>query len=480
MKILMATSEFSPLASTGDLGDQVGILATELKRLGHDVSVVMPLYRAIRESKQDIRPTGTEFQVNLGSKRATTDILETTGPDGIQVLMIRRDEYFDRSGIYGGDGRPYDDNAERFIFFSKVVVELAQRLTPSPEIIHCHDWTAALVPVFVRDRQSPFRTALTIHNLEYQGSFWSFDFALTNLPGSYFAPNGVEFYGRLNFLKAGILYADVVTLPGETALFEAFTLQHSFGLDAVLRENHFKTFGIPHGVDYSVTNPPFEALYGKNRKSDSGKSGCRQAILEQFSLDKDLPGVVYALPIERRDEAAFSAVKEFLDLILTGNACLIVSGKIPEADLAEVIVAERKYPTRFRHLVETDPKTGQLILAGSDAVLLPSSLGSRAITLLTAMRYATLPVVKYRGGIYQIICDCDPMTDSGNGFIYCDQSPGALPDSVRRVNELYQQGDLWAKLAARAQRLDMSWHESATAFTKLYANLLRHRTPGST
>jgi starch synthase len=479
MKILMATSEFSPLASTGNLGDQIGVLAAELKRLGHDVKVVMPLYRTVRESKYDIRSTGIEFLLNLGGKRTIADILETTDSEGIEIFLVRRDEYFDRSGIYGTDGRAYDDNAERFIFLSKAVVELAQRLTPSPEIIHCHDWTAALVPVFVRDRQLPFRTTLTIHTLEHQGSFWSFDFALTNLPGSYFSPSGVEFYGRLNFLKGGILHADAVTLPGETALFEAFTLQHSFGLDTVLRENHYKTFGIPHGVDYAETNPPLESLVGKHRKSDDGKPSCRQAVLEELGLDKNVKGVVYALPIEPQDDAAFAAVKAFIDLILTANACLIVTGKTPEADLADLIVAERKYPTRFSYLPDAEAKIQQLVLAGADAVLFPSSLGFRAITALAAMRYAALPVVKFRGGVNQVVTDYDPATDAGNGFIYSEHSRRALPDSVRRVNELFQRPDLWSQLAARAQKVDMSWHESAAAFTKLYANLLRYRTPGS-
>src|ERR1700722_15648822 len=186
MKILMATSEFSPLGATGDLGDQVRILTTELRKLGHDVSVVMPFYRSVREGKYEVRPTNGEFQVSLGGKRASSDIVETTSPEGIQVYLIRRDEYFDRSGIYGADGRIYEDNAERFIFFSKAVLELAHRITPSPELIHCHDWTSALIPVFARDRQMPFRTVLTVHNLEHQGSFWSFDFALTGLPGSSF------------------------------------------------------------------------------------------------------------------------------------------------------------------------------------------------------------------------------------------------------------------------------------------------------
>jgi starch synthase len=312
--------------------------------------------------------------------------------------------------------------------------------------------------------------------LEHQGSFWSFDFALTNLPGSYFGPGGLEFYGRLNFLKGGIMYANAVTLPGETALFEAFTLQHSFGLDAVLRENHFKTFGIPHGVDYSETNPPFESLLGKQGKSDYPKLSCRQAVLEQLGLEKQLNGVLCALPIEAKDEAAFSSVKASIDLILTGDACIVTTGKAPDADLGEIIVTERKYPTRFSYLPETDSHTRQLVLAGSDAVLLPSSLGFRATTALAAMRYGTPPVVKFRGGIRQIVSDFDPTTDSGNGFIYFDYSPKALPDTLRRVHQVHQQPDLWAGLVDRAQKVDMSWHESATEFSKLYAGLLRHRT----
>src|ERR1700730_6423391 len=331
----MATSEFSPLGSTGDLGDQVRILTTELKKLGHDVSVVMPYYRSVREGKYEIRPTNGELQINLGGKRASSDVVETTSPDGVQVYLVRRDEYFDRSGIYGADGRSYEDNAERFIFFSKVVLELASRISPAPDLIHAHDWTTALVPVFVRDRQLPFLTVLTIHNLEHQGSFWSFDFALTGLPGSYFGPRGLEFYGRLDFLKGGILHADAVTLPGEAAIFEAFNPQHAVGLDSVLQENRSHLYGIPRGVDYSQTNPPLEKLGGKPQKTETtnGKPGYRQALLDQVELEKNLPGVVLTLPIEANDEGAFGAVKPIVDLVLTAEKCLVVNGKQPDQGL---------------------------------------------------------------------------------------------------------------------------------------------------
>ncbi len=477
MKILMATSEFSPLGSTGDLGDQVRILTLELKKLGHDVSVVMPFYRSIREGDYVVRPTNDEFQVNLGGKRASTDIVETTSPDGIQVYLIRRDEYFDRSGIYGAHGRSYEDNAERFIFFSKTVLELASRISPSPEIIHCHDWTAALIPVFVRDRQMPFRTVLTVHTLEHQGSFWSFDFALTGLPGSYFGPRGLEFYGRMNFLKAGILHADAVTFPGEAALFEAFTPQHGFGLDSVLQENRFHLFGIPHGVDYSETNPLLDKIIDKRSKSkgSNGKTGYRQALLQKLELDDNPNGIVLNLPIDSDDEAAFGSVKPIVDLVLTADACLVVTGKSPDEDLAEIIITERKYPARFAYRPDPDTDLHQLALAGADVILLPSSLGYRGTNAIAAMRYGTLPIVKIHGGIHQLVSDYDPATDSGCGFVYDDHSPMALWDTIRRANQLYKRQEEWGKLAQRAKALDFSWKESAKSFAKVYANLLRHQ-----
>jgi starch synthase len=477
MKILMATSEFSPLGSTGDLGEEVRILTIELRKLGHDVSVVMPFYRSVREGKYHVRPTNGEFQVNLGGKRASSDIVETTSPEGIQVYLVRRDEYFDRSGIYGADGRVYEDNAERFIFFSKAVLELARKISPAPEVIHCHDWTTALIPVFARERQMPFRTVLTIHNLEHQGSFWSFDFALTGLPGSYFGPRGLEFYGRLNFLKGGILYADAVTLPGEAALFEAFAPQHGFGLDSVLQENRFHLYGIPHGVDYSQTNPPLETLVDQSHKSEgaNGKLSCRQALLDQLGLEKKTNGIVLDLPIESHDENAFGSLKLIVDLILTAETCLVVTGKGTDQDLAAIIIAERKYPTRFAYRPEPEAKLHQLALAGADVVLLPSSLGFRGTNAIAAMRYGTLPIVKIHGGVHQLISDYDPATEEGCGFLYYDHSPMALWDSTRRANQLYQRSEEWKKLVERAKSLDFSWRESAKEFTKLYANLLRHQ-----
>ena len=188
-------------------------------------------------------------------------------------------------------------------------------------------------------------------------------------------------------------------------------------------------------------------------------------------------GIVLNLPIEPNDETAFSAVKPIVDLVLTADTSLVVTGKGRDQDLAEIIIAERKYPTRFAYRPDPDCKLRQLALAGADVVLLPSSLGFRGTNAITAMRYGTLPIVKTHGGVHQLVSDYDPATDGGCGFVYSDHSPMALWDSIRRATQLYRRSEEWKKLTERAKALDFSWTESAKAFAKLYANLLRHRQP---
>ena len=481
MKILMATSEFAPLASTGAVGDHVRTLALELRRLGHEVSVAIPLYRSIRESRQPIDPTGTEFHVSLGEKKVTTALFETKTLEGIQLFLLRRDEYFDRSGIYAGNGRGYEDNSERFIFFSKGVAELARRLNPSVDVIHCHDWTTALVPVFVKDRRLPFQTVLSLYDLEYQGSFWSFDFALTGLPGSYFGPRGVEFYGRLNFVKSGILFADMVVLPGEIGLQRGLHPEHGAGLHLVLQENAARTIGIPLGIDYSQTNPPFEKLLPRRSRNESatGKPACRQHLLNQLNLESDGTELVATCPVHPDDGPAFSQLVPLFDRLLTGKTHLIIAGSIPAAFTPQVIVAERKYPRRFAYDRQGDPRVRNLSLAGADVVLLPGSLGANGITAITALRYGTVPVVSYRNGLRQIITDFDPVRKQGRGIVYYRNHSEGLWDAIQRVYWTRERKDYWDALVEQCIAADFSWTESAKAFAELYSGLLRHRRAAS-
>ena len=477
MKILMATSEFAPLASTGNLGETVRTLAVELKRLGHDVSVAMPLYRSIREGRYQLESSYDQFQIALGEKKVTAEFLVTKTPDGIPVYLVRRDEYFDRSGIYSGNDRAYEDNSERFIFFAKAVVELARRMTPALEVIHCHDWPTALIPVFIKDRRLPLLTALSIHDLEFQGSFWSFDFSLTNLPGGYFTPRGIEFYNRLNFLKGGIAYADAIVFPGELVLYESFTQEGGFGLNLVLQENSNRMVGIPFGVDYSVTNPPFEKLLGRKPKTDygNGKAACRQAILNQLELESTNSDLLMVCPIQEGDNRALNQVIPVFDRLLTSNLRFILQGSAADSWIPDLMVTERKYPKRFAWERENDPRLRGMALAGADLALFPGSLGPRGITAMTAMRYGTIPIAGNRGGLRQIVVDFDPIQNDGSGLVYYRDDPEAVWDAVQRAFWLKRQPETWSKLVAGCEAADFSWAASARAFARLYADLLRHR-----
>src|SRR5438445_5844267 len=238
MRILMISAEGPPLLRAGALIDVMDALPHELRSRGHEVAVALPYYREIRDNpafKEE--DTGVTVDVRVGEKTYIAEFLEGHSASGVQVFFIRCDEFFARAGIYGEHGQPYEDNAVRFIFFCKAAVELARRLTPSVQILHVHDWAAALVPVFVHARRLPLRTVLTIHHLEEQGSFWGLDFALTNLPERFFTLHGVEFFGRLNFLKGGILYADRITTVSEHYRREVLTPSGGCGLGGVLREN---------------------------------------------------------------------------------------------------------------------------------------------------------------------------------------------------------------------------------------------------
>src|SRR3954471_18373541 len=249
MRILMSSAEGPPMKRTGALVDVIDALPRALRDRGHEVSVALPFYREIRENRAfKKKDTGITVDVQVGDTTHVARYLEGRSASGVQLFFIRCDDFFDRAGIYAERGKPYEDNAARFIFFCKAVIELSRRLTPQLQVLHVHDWAAALVPVFVRAWGLPFKTVLTIHHAADQGGFWGLDFALTNLPERSFTLTGVEFFGRLNCLKGGILYADRIATVSEHYLREILTAAGASGLDAVLRENAHRLSAILHGA----------------------------------------------------------------------------------------------------------------------------------------------------------------------------------------------------------------------------------------
>jgi starch synthase len=474
MRILMAASEMAPLASTGGLGEFLELLPKALADRGHDVSVALPFYRTIREfPKLKPRSTGVQLTVPVGQKRVETEILEAAAPNGVQLFLVRRDETFDRSGLYGIEGRAYDDTAERFIFFSKAVAELARHLTPAPDILHCHDWHTALAPVVARLRSMPFKTVLTVHDLAFQGSFWAVDFALTNLPPEYFGPKGVEFHGSMNLLKGGIIAADAVTVCGERYARAIQTPQCGFGLDGILREHSRKVTGILGGIDDAEWNPAKDPGIAKKYRSagSPGKAACREALLAELGLAKKPAGPVFALYAGPDDPLTIPVLLPLLDRMLADDVRVILRVAEPPRHEKELAIASKRHRERFALVRADDIPLLHRVLAGADSVILAHHGEPGDETALRSLRYGLVPVARAAGGLHQLIRDFDPTTGEGNGFLYFDDWPEALWDAVGRAKKAFARPEEWRELADRSMAEDRSWARAAAEYEALYARL---------
>ncbi|MDB6171625.1 MAG: glgA [Chthoniobacteraceae bacterium] len=476
MKILFAGSELTPFARTGGLGDVLDALPAALAERGHEVSVVLPCYRGLREDPRlGVRTTGVQITVQVGAKRLDAEILQGEAPNGVQVFLVRRDEYFDRSGLYGFDGRDYGDNAERFIYFSKAVVELARRVLPPPQILHVHDWQAALVPALIKERALPFKTVLTIHNLAYQGSFWGLDFGLTNLPGDYFSEKGVEFYGNLNLLKGGIVFADQITTVSERYAREIQTPEYGCGLDPVLREKNGALSGILNGADAHIWNPETDTFIPAHFSSTdlSGKAVCKKALLTELNLDPDPRGPVIAMVSRLAEQKGIDLLLPIIDRLLSDDVRLVILGEGDTGYERELMIASKRHAGRFSFLKVLDERLAHLIEAGADIALVPSHFEPCGLSAMYSLKYGTLPVARATGGLFQIVRDYDPGTHSGTGFLFFDYQSEAFYDSILRAKQVFENSAEWQKLMERAMGSDFSWARAAESYEAVYERALK-------
>ncbi|MFV0415909.1 MAG: glycogen synthase [Chthoniobacterales bacterium] len=477
MKILMAAAEAAPFTPTGSFAEHVTKLAETLNDGDHQVSLVLPYYRSchqLRNAAEKILPTGLRLSVPVGNASLSFDVLETRTPEDLQVFFIRRDEFFDRSGIYGGEDEDYQDNAARFIFFSRAVLELARHADPSPDIIHGHDWPCGLIPVFGKYAKLPFRQFFSAHDLHFQGNFWSHDFALTQLPASCFSPEGVEFFGSMNFLKSGILFADKVLLQSELLVNEAQLRGQGFGLESLLSKQAKKLTGIPFGIDDNVRNPAKDEQLatGDSARSPAGKTPSRNAALRAFDLISQPKGpVVYYAPGFQNQKNAEAALHlaDALDHLLVGDNRIIVLGKISPASTAAFTTAVRKHKGKIAFVPEASDEQKHQALAGSDIFLNFALQASEADTLIKALRYGLVPMLCMRPGLFQFVTDVD--TGEGNGFLSNESSAVALADTFQRAEKLFRTPGAWAPIVTRCFEKDFSWKANAARHNTCYTTL---------
>ena len=478
MKILVVSSELHPYSKSGGLADMVGALVKTLAAQGHHVSVVTPLYRGVRQKFSDLRKFDWMLDLPLGVDRVQGGVWISEPADNLTVYFIDQPGFFDRPSLYTQGGADYPDNAERFIFFSKAAVNLARYLPVKPELIHVHDWQAALVPALVLDQKAGDgwhaapHTCLTIHNLAYQGVFPAGAYALTNLPPATFST--AEFYGGMNCLKAGIELADVLTTVSPRYAREITTEAYGCGLDGVLRRRQSALVGILNGVDYeewnTIENGHLKHAYSLEELR--GKAENKAALQREMSLavEPDIPlfATVTRLADQKGVDIQLAALQEMLasrmQFVLLGSGAPIYENAYAEL--------QKRFPTKVAIKIGFDSGLSHRIEAGADFFLMPSRFEPCGLNQMYSQRYGTIPIVRRTGGLDDSVTDLTDNDERADGIKFGEYSARALAKAIRKALVLYENQELFEHYQRNAMLADFSWERTAAEYVRVYQEAL--------
>lgn len=478
MRILYAASEVSPFAKTGGLADVAGALPMALARLGHEVKVVMPRYGVVDEKRQPLKSRG-EFLVRLVRKDYPFTLWTCQLPDSpVEVLFLSHDGLFGRPGLYQEKGKDYPDNLERFAAFSRAVLEVPKIMNWRPDVLHGNDWQTA--PVFAY-RHAHFSadplyrkigTLFTIHNLGYQGLFPGSEFPKLGLPPDYFEPAALEFYGKVNLLKAGLVFAGVLNTVSETYSREIRSPEFGYGLEGVLQSRRSDLFGIINGVDYQQWNPAHDPAIAQpyDVRSLKGKRACKEALQKECHLPvKEVPliGMVTRLTPQK----GVDLVIEVLDELMRLDLQLVVLGAGEPEMEQKLKSAMRRYPEKLSVRIDFDEPEAHRIEAGADLFLMPSRYEPCGLNQMYSLRYGTVPIVRKTGGLADTVIDATPSrleAGTATGFVFGPANSHELLTTVRLALKTYREKNLWYRMMRAGMAADFSWDRSAKEYEKLY------------
>ncbi len=475
MNILLASSEVYPYSKTGGLADMVGALGKALAQAGHEVRIVTPLYRGIRQKFPEIRKVSWDFNLPLGTRWYYGGLWVLEPEKNLTVYFVDQPAFFDRTGIYQEENISYSDNAERFIFFSKCVVHLARYLPWRPQIVHLNDWQVGLVPALMLQQQregwgKPPPTCLTIHNLAYQGVFWPGALTLANLPGEFFTTDGLEFFGQLNCLKAGIAFADVITTVSPRYAREITTPEFGCGLDGLLRKRHDRLFGMLNGVDYSEwntnQNPRLFKAYSSGRLA--GKKVNKSELQTQLGLPvlEDVPlfGTISRLAEQKGVDIQLGALEEMLN---TNMQFVLLGSGSPAYERGYLELAKR-FPDKVAVRLGYDERLSHRIEAACDFFLMPSQFEPCGLNQMYSLRYGTIPIVRATGGLDDSVIDFTQDVEKATGIKFHEYSAFALARAIRKALVLFGQPALLRRCRQNAMRADFSWEKTMGEYLRVY------------
>ncbi len=480
MKIAFASSEVVPFAKTGGLADVSGALPRELEKLGCDIKIFMPKYSSVDKHKfnlellewaspMPIRVAGIVYDVN---------VYKSSLPGSeVEVYFMDCPHFFHRHNIYTDD----QDEDQRFICFSKSVIETLQRLQWAPDVIHCNDWQTGLIPLYIKDNYSwdklfeQTKTLFTIHNIGYQGKFTTQTLINAEINSDLFYHGGkIEQDGLVNFLKTGISFADLINTVSETYAKELLTPEYAYGMDKVLQYRKSDFYGILNGVDYSIWNPETDKMIPHNysAKDLSGKEKNKKELLKQFSLQykKEVPliGIVSRFAIQKGFDLIQTALSDLMEI----DAQWIILGSGEREYENSFIALQEQLPDKVGVHIGYNEKLAHLIEAGADIFLMPSHYEPCGLNQIYSLKYGTVPVVRKTGGLADTVQDWDEQTtgasNPGTGFSFLEYNSLEMIQALQRALNAYKNKSTWEKIQLNGMKKDFSWKNSALKYQSLY------------
>lgn len=471
------TAEYWPYAQTGGLAEAVSSLARFQAASGLRSLVLVPLYRSVRQAIRELEPVGPEFDVTVGPRTEPARLFKAAEPQaGAEVYFVAHPEYFNRGGLYGEGGADYPDNARRFAFFCQAALAALTRLAPAPLVVHAHDWHAALVPVYLRTTFASEPTyddvsvVFSVHNAGYQGHFARDIMGEIGAAPELFDLRWLEWYGRLNLLKGGLVFSDAVVTVSPHHAVELRTPDGGFGLHDTFTQLGDRLVGILNGIDYTIWDPARdEALAERFSASDlTGKAACKAALQGQFGLTVDPRVPLFGM-------ATRLVQQKGIDLLLDGQAF-----QASDAQFVFIGAGEPRYERGLRDIAATMPRrlavetnfTHRLeheLLAGADMLLMPCLYEPCGLTQMRAQRYGSIPVARRVGGL------ADTIEDGVTGFLFDEYAAPALADTVVRAVASYRDQRTWRALMKEAMARDFSWERSEAKYLEVYRRVVESR-----
>ena len=486
MRVLFVTSELYPLIKTGGLADVCGALPPALAAEGVAVRTLLPAYPVVLERLEGAEQVATIEDLFGGPAR----LLRATTAEGVEVLALDCGHLYQRVGnpYLGPDGQDWPDNHFRFAALAWVASEigLGGLVDWRPDVVHAHDWQAGLAPAYLAFSGEPHpATVITVHNLAFQGLFPPAWLEPLRLPPASFSVDGVEFYGKIGFLKAGLYYADRITTVSPTYAREIMTPEAGSGLDGLLATRARDVAGILNGLDDAVWDPATDPVlphpYGPD--DPSGKAADKRVLQERFGLAAEPDAPLFCVVSRLTEQKGLDLLLEVLPrLVAAGGQLALLGTGDPDIE-AGFVDAARRFAGRIGTIIGYDERLSHLMQGGADAILVPSRFEPCGLTQLAGLRYGTIPVVARVGGLADTVIDANDaaLTDGvATGIVFAPVTGSALADALDRAIGLYRERELWRTMVRRAMTRDVGWRRSAARYAALYADLVGgpSRPPG--